>query len=35
MAAASSSSVGISWRPARINTMWKPKYFHEMTKNKL
>ena len=29
------SSLGICWSPASISTMWKPKYFHEMTKNRL
>ena len=35
MRAASLSSLGICWRPARMRIMWKPKYFHEITKNRL
>ena len=27
--------LGICWRPARMRIMWKPKYFHEITKNRL
>ena len=35
MIAASVSSLGICWSPASISIMWNPKYFHEITKNRL
>ena len=33
IAAASSSSRGMPWRPASRMIMWNPKYFHEMMTN--